>query len=1051
MHDNHTPSVTGADLLAGKHPPMRLKMRLNIKPGAAPQGRAETRFETLLRSHQQKILQALERDAGFRQELLSNPVAALARAGVKLPDAALRTLARVHETAARTATLAPAVDLAEMSVVVNQLPLDLPVAEPFGGVTTNTFGYDLFLQLTLEAINKGLAFLPGGGVTPALVRAVDIELTYVDVGNITKKIPVPYLANLRLQQPRVAFEGQEITVTYDLAPESKLTLMHTPTSVLNILNLYSTLPLAGTVEFRCPLKAGEVSAQSAWGPIPGHAASAQLTEASSTTIDLDDQIENQTIGSSLIGTAAPTVPTLAAALSTMVGDFGDAIGDLPLTRPIPVGVGDPPTAYLRELGARILSTSTLGIGLQSYSSSHEPQLDQATAWPDLDGDDILLRLSKVYLVRFICEIIERAEGFGDVTFQIFPEEPAGRFEGSVSVNPAGGKRFKLKKLTVGVADDGRISISGRGKMEEDCYETTFTFSLKVDITCAPESGLTITASEPSVDSDTDIDLWCSITTGAIVGVIVDSLTGLVTGILFAVIAWLLINELEWWEPLGAPIPVPAIGNAVRAVGLPLPVPMGSDGIAVSECDIVDALVQGNPIYADMTPRYSAGELELAVGAAADLDGARIASAGSLPVWADLVWTGSQLEAVNGCSLATLPADAAALTYFDLQTLSYGTAAISISEIPEEETGPQAMHGARRRVAQFAARTSEGRIAKCAAWRGRVGLSRGWIGSGDGGVMLPGPSGENGLHLLFETFREPTRTLSLDVRCEMTGYQVVDQGMERCRRTSIAAGELRPGKPTIFGDSRENLLNEIARWTGSGAPPGASPALRAHASHVTAAPSFEDFRPGRMRDECDGSTTLHDDEVAFWAVVERAQRVTIRARADWLAPPVAYRWTVFDTPLEGTGSTTIGGVTVEYSDMPPEVRLEAPNGVDLNGEVELRLTSGDGRTCERRVTLARPGSVRIGGCHQCPAPRTPADFLRHAAIAARFEPRARRAFARLADAVTAAGVAVPAQPRVLLQEAMRRAFDRTSPKRSGGTKPAAGKGKRGQPRGRRGIS
>ena len=89
MPDSHT-CVTGAELLAGKRPPMRFKMRLNIKPGAAPEGRAETRFETLLRPHQGRLLRAFERDAGLRQELLTNPVSALARAGVKLPAAALR-------------------------------------------------------------------------------------------------------------------------------------------------------------------------------------------------------------------------------------------------------------------------------------------------------------------------------------------------------------------------------------------------------------------------------------------------------------------------------------------------------------------------------------------------------------------------------------------------------------------------------------------------------------------------------------------------------------------------------------------------------------------------------------------------------------------------------------------------------------------------------------------------------------------------------------------------------------------------------------------------
>ena len=47
---------------------------------------------------------------------------------------------------------------------------------------------DLKVRPTDDPRNKGLAFLPGGGMTPALVRVVPINLTYVDVGNITKMI-----------------------------------------------------------------------------------------------------------------------------------------------------------------------------------------------------------------------------------------------------------------------------------------------------------------------------------------------------------------------------------------------------------------------------------------------------------------------------------------------------------------------------------------------------------------------------------------------------------------------------------------------------------------------------------------------------------------------------------------------------------------------------------------------------------------------------------------------------------------------------------------------
>jgi hypothetical protein len=887
---------------------------------------------------------------------------------------------------------------------------------------TLTRGFDTVVQLTERSINTGLEMMPGPtasppGPFPMIARRL-VPL------NLPGALPdVPYDTVLELERPRVLFDPAtgRVTLTCDLGPSSQLTLIQPPPpGVAGVAALSQQLPLDGSVQFNCPL--GVAQATTAWPdtPVTGRAAVARLTDAAATTTFNVPQL---TLGALVLGgtPVALTVADLQAALAARFTNLRALIGDLPLTTPLPLHDGPTPVRRLQDVQARILAPTAgarpaLAVGViseASHAAGVVPNLAGITQAADLiDGQALIANL---WLVRLICDVIKESPGFGGVSFEITDNPPTGRFEGSANVNPPEGDSFTLKEMVVELTTDG-VRLSGRGEASGFCWDADFDFSGVLAFTCDPNTGqLSAGLAQPLViNADSDIPWYCWVVAAAIVGILVGALTFWVVGVIAAMIVAFILDTMDLALPnLASIASLPGLFNGI---GLPLPTPVASPALIIDTCEFDDLSVRGRPLYVDLAPRQASGDELVRPHSGFDLDaGTTFSVALGLPGHVDLTWTGNTIEAVNGSRLEVVGQSFQTLTYSDLQGLTYPAASIAAAQLPSfmlpwswTPWHDPIFLGA---PLVFGARTSDARYAKCAAWRERSGAR---------------------LFLMFETYAAPSLALSLEVFIDVTSNTIVDQGEERCVRDHVwpllppgirelqrryGGLDLLPGQDRALpaaahGTAEGEMMTRHQRARGPGDAANIDLLL----------PTRADWYYGPRK--CPGDQIVHADETVFWVRVERAQNVTIRALPRMFDSPVTFSWTVLGTAMPpGAATIDVNGVSVTYDDASPYLRLTAPQGVDVVGQVCVVATDASGRRCRACVALNQPGVVRLGGCRPCPKPTRLGDFYRQWACTSRTTQGALRAARRLRT-LTAQVEPAPVAP-VAVRDAMRDALRASS--------------------------
>jgi hypothetical protein len=873
----------------------------------------------------------------------------------------------------------------------------------------NTNNFDLVVQMTEGAINTGLEMIPAGQFPFPSQAPVQLNVQGVNV-------PVPYLARLELERPRITLDpaANEVQVFSDLGEGSVLFLNQTPAPPG--ANLFSQIPLEGVVEFACPLVVA--SAGDFWADPPeiGQSAVAQLTNANVTTAFT---VADVVVGTVPIVNTPITIPggTLASLLQGAFTDLADDLGDLALTRPVRLHNG--PTAAQRaaDVQARILGPvagPALGVGVLSEASQAlnvQPNISQMVQDANLAGG--LMRVANLWLVQLICEAISNSPGFAGVTFTMQQNPPRGVFQGEVTVEPPESDAFVLTRMTVDIVAGGGISIVGKGKMSDWCWDASIDFSMTINFICDPATGGLAPVS-PGVDVDTDVDksIWCAII-AVIVGIVVGAVGGVGAGILAGVLLYVILLG-----PTGLAPDLPSVGSVTglldRFGGLRLPVPLGSVGLDVGSCNFDDLAVRGSLVFADRAPRAASGSRTLHLNVGFDLDKGQATLFGSWPWYVDLVWTGTELRAVNGCELEVLNASLSSLTLSDLQALTYGGSTIPASQIPIllNLAGGNGWRipGRLLQPLVFAARTTDGLYAKCS--------------------VLQSADGET-LHLTFETYAGPRIRLSLEATVETTNQTVVGQGLEDCGpwikvdpRLPLGILDLfdrwhppvppfelpepipippGPGPiPYLPGRGPRRLprtMREPARPTmarggtshGHMAHMARIPRRAAASFHPMSLPEIIDLLTGHR--QCEGEHVVHGDKRVPWVQIQRAQHVRVRAHPEFFDAPLNFAWSLFATTVPaGSGNVVINGVTVTYDDTSPVLDIDAPLGTDIVGQVCVVITDADGRRCEACVGLDQPSTVKVGGCDSCPEPTTLATFL----------PQAEQHAARWAGAAAAAG-------------------------------------------------
>jgi hypothetical protein len=830
---------------------------------------------------------------------------------------------------------------------------------------TNTNGFDIVVQLTEKAINDGLKMLPGpNGTPPGTFPLTEVQQIILP---ITSAISVPYDVQLELDKPSVQLQPSSsgpggVTVICNLGPSSELTSVG-PVP-LGIGSLFSQVPLNGSVHFVCPLAApnGVEFGTTPWPntPVSGMAVFANLTNPVVTFI-----INPVNVGTLVGGTLIPVdLTALQNKLAQAFTDLSTQMGDLPLTTPIPLLTGPNPVQRLADVQGRILApppgdSPALALGLLSQQSKTAQGQNQGLGPENIAGITQTAGLvggavdvANFWLIELVCQTIQNSPGFQGVSFVITASPPAGTFTGSVQINPPSGNAFTLNSMSVTVNPSGGIDINGSGSMSGFCYSATFTFMGTLTFACDPVNGVTASLASPlAVSANASIPWYCWLAAAVVLGLIAGALGGWIVGLIVGVITAIVLASINPGLPN-----LPSISNIpglFTGPGLPLPFPVGSPGLIVSQCQFDDLGVQGVPAYIDLEPRLSSGDDLTPPGRGFDLDLATVSLIQApIPTNIDLVWTGNSIDAANGCRFSIVNSGFDVLTLTDLQQLSYSLSTIPASQIPLFVLPwwwlwglplPAALLGP---PLVFGARTIEGLYTKCAAWR---------------------QQGMNQLYLQFETYVGTTVNFCLDVLIETTSLTVVDQDEEACFDTKV--------EPVPEG---------------------------AH--------------------HCPGVEIIHTKDLVLITQLKRAQRIKVHARPQLFVVPVSYQWTVLGVSLgTGHGPVTINGTTVNYDATSPFLEIIAPMGVDVIGQICVLAIDADGRQCQACVSIYRPGTMTLGGCHPCGQPSSFDEVNREIARLNRLNAGASAAAKRLR--VLTAGVQVQAVPPVPVSEALRELVSR----------------------------
>jgi hypothetical protein len=832
-------------------------------------------------------------------------------------------------------------------------------------------GFDVVVHLAESVINRGLELLPNGSTFPVRERK-NITLTALGVPapvGPARNVPLLYDAFLELDRPQVTLNQStgRVTVHCNLSPASQLTFLKTavPADAALLTAIIPQIALGGSIQLDCPFGVADLSA--AWGQqiVAGRAAVAHAAGVAATitlAIPSADGAGNVPLATSAVNntlTVSVSTAAIQTALESAFGSiFGNDIGDIPLTNPVRLNNGATPVQTVRDVVPRISpagSPSAISLGVLTAISP--PSAGGTVPAPGAQVGTALgavLGVANYWTLHLVCNALTAAHP--GMTFTITQNPPSASFRGSV-IFDGGDEPIHVRRLDITVNPLGGLAITGHATASATCWDATIDFDFNFTFTCDPSTGTILAASSPpNVLIDTDKSIWCVIL-GAILGAIAGFIVGAIVGAF-----------ISGGNPLGAIIGggVGLIGGIIAAEGLidplaldgvsldqlnvlgglTLPLPVGAAGFLAEVCDFDDFVTAGKLVYVDFAERHRSGTVQFSPGAGFDLDAGvvRLSLDGISDDAADLFWNGSLLGVLPGARIGptfdwrSTAFDTLSLT--DLEGFSYGTTPVSLT----------ALAGRSRLGAKvtFAARTDEGRFAKCRARRDLAGRCE----------------------LEYVVYARPPACLSTVITLDTLSQTVVEEGTDTCTEVHPVVPfnpfvDVRPVAPPATATA--TFLRAVDPESG-----------RQDNLNVVRLLDLKDlfdrgaivggvFDPGRPPQRppkpCGTHTTVENREIP-WQMVDRRQQITLQALPIGLTPPITYEWTVFDTTLTGSGTMTIDSIDVTFDENSPILTLVADEGVDVAGSIVVVATDADGRHVRTTRHVNSPSRIRSGGCCHC---------------------------------------------------------------------------------------
>ncbi len=308
--------------------------------------------------------------------------------------------------------------------------------------------------------------------------------------------------------------------------------------------------------------------------------------------------------------------------------------------------------------------------------------------------------------------------------------PLSNFDTPLRLNssvPAPGGDGTLTNLEARVVGN-RIAVTGRATDSGTGWSAVSNFSFFIDIGLSG-GDITITATEPNVDTDVDLEWW--------VWLVSLGLGGLFGGIIGAIVAAIVLAIVEAVAE-GIANGLVSDGLSGSLGGLPS-VPLGPIGSGLTLTNIVldDLELRSSIIRAPVVPVKHQGQHVDQSAFALDLDTGDVSN--DIRAGTDLVWRPNQgLSTKGGSGLSITGIAYGALTPVQVSHMSLSTTQVSPGAIPM--TFPPSFWFMPHQSVVFGVRTSEGRLAKVKAWRSLV----------EGGA----------LHIRWTTFDTPIPSLDI---------------------------------------------------------------------------------------------------------------------------------------------------------------------------------------------------------------------------------------------------------------------------------------------------
>jgi hypothetical protein len=537
-----------------------------------------------------------------------------------------------------------------------------------------TSGYDMLVQVSETEINNQIAtsFLVGGIFPTAMTVPINtggISAT-ADINFITP------IADLDRPRPRmgltVPFSNSQLRITAPLA----LTIAPLG-GTITIVDSIQIVSSGGNQTARVDFNAGAPDVSVVFDA--GSAALlAPLLAAAGINID---QAQNMVAG-------------------VVLNELQTNLRNIDLTPPIPV-TNDADATTVFDIDVTTINDTSvadrdcIAFGVR-MSSETGGNINNVTSNFIPSGSQSLVMMSNFWLLaramrpRIAAALSTAVTNF-DTPLRLNRSIPAPGGEGTLT---------NLDATVVG----NRIHVTGRATDSGTGWSAESNFSFFIDIGLSGGS-ITVTATTPSVDTDVDVEWW--------VWLLSLGLGGLFGGIIGAIVGVIIVAIVE---AVAESIADGMISDGISGAlgGIPA-IPLGPIGGGLSMTSVIldDLELRSSIIHSVSVPVKNRGSRTMTTGFAVDLDSGTVAH--SAQAGSDLIWnplSGLQTSGPSGLTITGTSYGALTpvkISRFPLATTQVPNAMIPMTLPPVEPFLPHD-------EIVFGMRTSEGRLARCRAWR-----------------------------------------------------------------------------------------------------------------------------------------------------------------------------------------------------------------------------------------------------------------------------------------------------------------------------------------------